>query len=81
MDGRTGQFLKARPGDSPYAVEKLNLLIDDIREIQANDGDDTPAIEYFMKEMRRMMRRGLLAGSKEIIEEYGDPFFEQDELE
>lgn len=74
-------FLDVGEGDDPETITKLNRMIAVIQQGRALGFECDEQVQGFMKEMRKAMRRGLLAGGKEMMEREGDPFYEEDELE
>lgn len=72
-------FLEVNPGDDAATIARLNQMIAVIQQGRALGFECDEMVETFMRETRRAMRRGLLAGGKEIMEKHGDPFYEQDE--
>ena len=73
--------LEARPLDDPDTVDRLNYMIASIQAAKGSPYRDA-MVEELMREVRKAMRRGLLEGADEIMDECGDdPFYEEDECE
>ena len=73
------KFFNAVPGDDAAAVERINQMIAVIQQGRALGFECDEMVQALMREIRRAMRRGLLAGG-EMMEKCGDPFFEEDEI-
>lgn len=72
--------LETGPLDDPDTMDKLNRMIATIQQTPKDNPYLDGMVQEFMREMRRAMRRGLIEGGQEMMDTYGDPFYEEDEL-
>lgn len=71
--------LEAGPLDDSDTVDRLNGMIAAIQRTPKDSPFMDLMVQEFMREMRRAMRRDLIAGGREMMEREGDPFYEEDE--